>query len=183
MIYSLYFLDKQNHTHVTNLTFPQVNELLTAEQVSSTSQSKNLETSYWFNSKSLVEEWTELDDFPSSEDLSVFLADLDAIAITKFHPSLRTPCSKDSLLTKFSDTHGGTSFTLRSNDLMTSKTFKDVLCNASETAESDNISCHDFLPSEDLYAVLADMKLGCDSCKPRSQSFIEQMYLYKTRGR
>ena len=130
-----------------------------------------------------MEEWTELDDFPSSEDLSVFLADLDATAITKFHPSLRTPYSKDSLLTKFSDTHGGTSFTLRSNDLMTSKTFKDVLCNASQTAESDSISFNDFLSSEDLYAVLADMKLGCDSRKPRSQSFIEQMYLYKTRDR
>ena len=121
IIYSSYFLDKENHTHVTNLTFPQVDELLTAEQVSSTSQSKNLEISYRFNCKSLVEEWTELDDFPSSDDLSVFLADLDAIAITKFHPSLRTPCTKDSLLKKFSDTHGRTSFTLRSNDLMTSK--------------------------------------------------------------
>ena len=113
---------------MTNLTFPQVNELLKAEQVSSTSPSKNLETSYRFNCKSLVEEWTELDDFPSSEDLSVFLADLDAIAITKFHPSLRTRCTKDSLLTKFSDTHGGTSFTLRSNDLMTSKTLILKMC-------------------------------------------------------
>ena len=102
MICSSYFLDKQNHTHVTNLPFPQVNELLTAEQVSSTSQSKNLETSYRFNRKSLVEEWSELDDFPSSEDLSMFLADLDAIAIRKFDPSLRTPCTKDSLLMKFS---------------------------------------------------------------------------------
>ena len=154
MICSSYFLDKQNHTHVTNLPFPQVNELLTAEQVSSTSQSKNLETSYRFNRKSLVEEWSELDDFPSSEDLSIFLADLDAIAIRKFDPSLRTPCTKDSLLTKFSETQGGTSFTLRSNDLMTSETFKDVLCNASQTAESDSISCNDFLPSDDLYAVL-----------------------------
>ena len=160
-----------------------MDELLTAEQVSSTSQSKNLETSYWFNCKSLVEEWTDLDDFPSSEDLSVFLADLDAIAIRTFDPSLHTPCTKDSLLTKFSVTQGGTSLTLRSNDSMTSKTFKDVLCNASQTAESDGISWNDFLPSEDLYAVLADMKLGCDSRKPRSQSFIEQMYLYKTRGR
>ena len=124
-----------------------------------------------------------MDDFPSSEDLSIFLADLDAIAITKFHPSQRTPCTKDSLSTKFSVTQGGTSLTLRSNDSMTSKTFKDVLCNASQTAESDGISWNDFLPSEDLYAVLADMKLGCDSRKPRSQSFIEQMYLYKTRGR
>ena len=96
MICSSYFLDKETHTHVTNLTFPQVDELLTAEQVSSTSKSKNLETSYWFNCKSLVEEWTELDDFPSSEDFSVFLADLDAIVIRKFDSSLLTPCTKDS---------------------------------------------------------------------------------------
>ena len=124
-----------------------------------------------------------MDDFPSSEDLSVFLADLDAIAIRKFDPSLHTPCTKVSLLTIFSVTQGGTSLTLRSNVSLTSKTFKDVLCNASKTAESDGISWNDFLPSEDLYAVLDDMKLGCDSRKPRSQSFIEQMYLYKTRGR
>ena len=165
MICSSYFLDKETHTHVTNLTFPQVDELLTAEQVSSTSKSKNLETSYWFNCKSLVEEWTELDDFPSSEDLSVFLADLDTIAITKFHPSLHTPCTKDSLVTKLSETQGGTSLTLRSNDLMTSETFKDVLCNVSQTAESD-----DFLPSEDLYAVLADMELGCDNIPVKMSS-------------
>ena len=170
MICSSYFLDKQNHTHVTKLTFPPVNELLTAEQVSSTSQSKNLETSYRFNCKSLVEEWSELDDFPSSEDLSIFLADLDAIAIRKFDPSLRTPCTKDSLLTKFSETQGGTSFTLRSNDLMTSETFKDVLCNVSQTTESDSISCNDFLPSEDLHAVLADMELGCDSIPVKMSS-------------
>ena len=165
MICSSYFLDKETHTHVTNLIFPQVDVLLTAEQVSSTSKRKNLETSYWFNCKSLVEEWTELDDFPSSEDLSVFLADLDTIAITKFHPSLRTPCTKDSLLTKLSETQGGTSLTLRSNDLMMSQTFKDVLCNVSQTAESD-----DFLPSEDLYAVLADMELGCDNIPVKMSS-------------
>ena len=165
MICSSYFLDKETHTHVTNLTFPQVDELLTAEQVSSTSKSKNLETSYWFKCQSLVEEWTELDDFPSSEDLSVFLADLDTIAITKFHPSLRTPCTKDSLLTKLSETQGGTSLTLRSNDLMTSETFRDVLCNVSQTTESD-----DFLPSEDLYAVLADMELGCDNIPVKMSS-------------
>ena len=157
MIYSSYFLDKENDTHVTNLTFPQVNELLTDEQVSSTSQSKNLETSYLFICKSLVEEWTELDDFPSSEDLSVFLSDFNAIVIRTFDPSLRTPCTKDSLVTKFSVTQGGTSLTLRSNDSMTSKTFKDVLCNVSQTAESDSMSCNDFLSSEDLYAVPVKM--------------------------
>ena len=108
MIYSSYFLDNENHTHVTNLTFPQVDDLLTAEQVTSTSQRENLETSYLFKCKSLVEEWTELDDFPSSADLSVFLADLDAITIRKCDPSLRTPCNKDSLLTRFSVTQGGT---------------------------------------------------------------------------
>ena len=148
----------------------RVNELVTAEQVSSTSKSKNLETSYWFNCKSLVEEWTELDDFPSSENLSVFLAELDAIAIRKFDPSLRTPCTKDSLSTKFSGTQGGTSLTLRSNDSMMSKTFKDMLCNLSQTAESDIISCNDFLPSEDLYAVLAVMQLGCDNIPVKMSS-------------
>ena len=100
---------------------------------------------------------------PIFEDLSVFLADLDAIAIRKFDPSLHTTCTKDSLLTKFSVTQGGTLFTMWSNDLMTSKTFKDVLCNLSQTAESGSISCNDFLPSEDLYAVLADIELGCDN--------------------
>ena len=102
-----------------------------------------------------------MDIFPSSEDLGVFLADLGAIR--KFHPSLLTPCTKDSLLTKFSVTQGGTSLTLRSNNSMTSKTFKDVLCNVSQAAESDSLSCNNFLPSEDLYAVLADIELGCDN--------------------
>ena len=76
---------------------------------------------------------------------------------------------------------------------MTSETFKDVLCKVSQSAENDSISYNDFLPSEDLYAVLADMELGCDnintsenaiaSLKPQSQSFPEQMFLHKTRGR
>ena len=83
--------------------------------------------------------------------------------IRKVDPSLLTPCTKDSLLTKFSVTQGGTSLTLRSNNSVTSKTFKDVQCNVSQAAESDNISCNDFLPSEDLHAVLADMELGCDN--------------------
>ena len=116
-----------------------------------------------------------MDDLTSSEDLSVFLADLDAIAIRKFDPSLHTPCTKDSLLTKLSVTQGGISLTLTSNNSMTSKTFKDVLCNASQRAKSDGIiSWNDFLPSEDLYAVLADMKLGYDSRKPRSQSLLSR---------
>lgn len=126
--------------------------------MSSTSQSKNLDTSYWLNCESLVDEWTELDDFPSSEDLSAFLADLDAIAIGKIDPSLRTPSTKDGHLAQFSVTQGRITSTLRQNDMMTSTTFKDELSNLSQTTvERDNIS------SEDLYAVLVDSELGCDN--------------------
>ena len=66
-------------------------------------------------------------------------------------------------------TQGGTSLTLRLNDSMTS-TFKDMLCNLSQTAEIDSISCNDFLPSEDQYVVLADMELECDNIPVKMSS-------------
>ena len=97
-------------------------------------------------------EWTEYDDFPSSEDLSAFLADLklDALNNTKEQSQLIIN-SKKSCVTSEEKTPG---------EIVTSQnvSFSDVVYGF---VQEDYTEFTDFPSSEDLHAFLADTELDC----------------------
>ena len=97
-------------------------------------------------------EWTEYDDFPSSEDLSAFLADLklDALNKTKEQSQLIIN-SKKSCVTSEEKTPG---------EIVTSQnvSFSDVVYGF---VQEDYTEFTDFPSSEDLHAFLADTELDC----------------------
>ena len=97
-------------------------------------------------------EWTEYDDFPSSEDLSAFLADLklDALNKTKEQSQLIIN-SKKSCVTSEEKTPG---------EMVTSQnvSFSDVVYGF---VQDDYTEFTDFPSSEDLHAFLADTELDC----------------------
>ena len=97
-------------------------------------------------------EWTEYDDFPSSEDLSAFLADLklDALNKTKEQSQLIIN-SKRSCVTSEEKTP---------SEMVTSQnvSFSDVVYGF---VQDDYTEFTDFPSSEDLHAFLADTELDC----------------------
>ena len=134
---------------------------------------KELQTSY---------EWPDFDDFPSSEDLSAFLADLEKEDISKeAGQCLPTQHSKPRNSPRLSVTSDGmTSHVMTSNmvtscvktlgemtsDLMTSNiaTLKEVAYRLSQTPIKEGCTeLTDFPSSEDSDAFLADMELDCEN--------------------
>ena len=129
---------------------------------------KELQTSY---------EWSDLDDFPSSEDLSAFLADLEKEDISKeAGQCLPTQHSKPRNSPRLSVTSDGmTSHLMTSNmvtlcemtsDSTTSNiaTLKEVVYRLSQTPIKEGCTELTDLPSsEDLDAFLADMELDCEN--------------------
>ena len=134
---------------------------------------KELQTSY---------EWPEFDDFPSSEDLSAFLADLEKDDISKEAgqclPTQHSKSRNSPPLSVISD--GMTSHAMTSNmvtscvktlgemtsDLMTSNiaTLKEVVYRLSQTPIKEGCTeLTNFPSSEDLDAFLADMELDCEN--------------------
>ena len=100
--------------------------------------------------------WTEYDDFPSSEDLSAFLADLERDALSRQDeqtlPTLNSVKPNDPLPSV-------------TTDAMTTEitTLKDVVCEMSRTSKAEDFTeFTDFPSSEDLDAFLADMELDCE---------------------
>ena len=111
-------------------------------------------------------EWTEYDDFPSSEDLSAFLADLELDTINK--PKEQ---SQPIINSKIS-TRPKPCVTLEektSCEIVTSQTvsFSDVVYGI---VQEDYTDLTDFLSSEDLDAFLADMELDCESILQKTPS-------------
>ena len=111
-------------------------------------------------------EWTEYDDFPSSEDLSAFLADLELDAINKTkeqsQPIINTkmstrpkPCVKSEGKTP--------------GKMVTSQSvsFSDVVYGF---VQDDYTEFTDFPSSEDLDAFLADMELDCENILQKTPS-------------
>ena len=100
-------------------------------------------------------EWTEYDDFPSSGDLSAFLADLELDAINKTKEQ-----SQPIINSKISTRPKAcvTSEEKTPDEMVTSQTvsFSDVVCGF---AQEDYTEFTDFPSSEDLDAFLADMEL------------------------
>ena len=104
-------------------------------------------------------EWTEYDDFPSSEDLSAFLADLELDTINK--PKEQ---SQPIINSKIS-TRPKPCVTLEektSCEIVTSQTvsLSDVVYGI---VQEDYTDLTDFPSSEDLDAFLADMELDCEN--------------------
>ena len=103
-------------------------------------------------------EWTEY-EFPSSEDLSAFLADLELDALNKtkeqFQPSINSKISSGpkSCVTSEEKTR---------DEIVTSQTvtFSDVVYGF---VQEDYTEFTDFPSSEDLDAFLADMELDCET--------------------
>ena len=100
-------------------------------------------------------EWTEYDDFPSLEDLSAFLADLelDAVNKTKEESQPITNSTRPKpCVTSEEETPG---------EIVTSQTvsFSDV---AYGFVQEDYTEFTDFPSSEDLDAFLVDMDLDCE---------------------
>ena len=103
-------------------------------------------------------EWTEY-EFPSSEDLSAFLADLELDALNKtkeqFQPSINSKISSGpkSCVTSEEKTR---------DEIVTSQTvsFSDVVYGF---VQEDYTEFNDFPSSEDLDAFLADMELDCET--------------------
>ena len=97
-------------------------------------------------------EWTEYDDFPSSEDFSAFLAHLklDALNKTKEQSQLIIN-SKKLCVTSEEKTPG---------EIVTSQnvSFSDVVYGF---VQEDYTEFTDFPSSEDLHAFLADTELDC----------------------
>ena len=111
-------------------------------------------------------EWTEYDDFPSSEDLSAFLADLELDTINKTkeqsQPIINTkmstrpkPCVKSEGKTP--------------GKMVTSQSvsFSDVVYGF---VQDDYTEFTDFPSSEDLDAFLADMELDCENILQKTPS-------------
>ena len=104
-------------------------------------------------------EWTEYDDFPSSEDLSAFLADLELDTINKAKEQ-----SQPIINSKIS-TRPKPCVTLEektSCEIVTSQTvsLSDVVYGI---VQEDYTDLTDFPSSEDLDAFLADMELDCEN--------------------
>ena len=97
-------------------------------------------------------EWTEYDDFPSSEDLSAFLADLEV--------DLEQPIINSKMSTRPKPCV--TSEEKRPGEMVTSQTvsFSDVVYGF---IQEDYTEFTDFPSSEDLDAFLADMELDCEN--------------------
>ena len=104
-------------------------------------------------------EWTEYDDFPSSEDLSAFLADLEMDAINKTKEQSQAIInSKTSCVTSEEKTP---------DEMVTSQTvsFSDVVYGF---VQEDYTEFTDFPSSEDLDAFLADMELDCETISQKT---------------
>lgn len=96
-----------------------------------------------FTEQHFSHEWTEYDDFPSSEDLSAFLADVERDAFGKEDgqtiPSLHSTTTE-------------------------SATLKDVMCEMTRASNAEDFTeFTDFPSSEDLDAFLADIELDCEN--------------------
>ena len=103
--------------------------------------------------QNLSDAWAEYDDFPSSDDLSAFLADLEKDALSREErqrlPTLHSVERNVPLPSVTSDAMPTESATL-----------KDVLCEISRTSKAEDFTAFtDFPSSEDLDAFLADMEL------------------------
>ena len=104
-------------------------------------------------------EWTEYDDFPSSEDLSAFLADLELDTINK------TKEQSQPIINSKISTRPKPCVTLEektSCEIVTSQTvsLSDVVYGI---VQEDYTDLTDFPSSEDLDAFLADMELDCEN--------------------
>ena len=96
-------------------------------------------------------EWTEYDDFPSSQDLGAFLPDLEMDAINKRKEQSQAIInSKKSCVTS------------EENEMVTSQTvsFSDVVYGI---VQEDYTEFTDFPSSEDLDVFLAEMELDCEN--------------------
>ena len=100
-------------------------------------------------------EWTEYDDFPSSEDLSAFLADLELDTINKPKEQSQ-PIINSKISTRPKPCV--TSEEKTPDEMVTSQTvsFSDVVYGF---VQEDYTEFTDFPSSEDLDAFLADMEL------------------------
>ena len=147
-------------------------------------ESGQLNTNFFDDCKELQSsyEWPDFDDFPSSEDLSAFLADLEKDDISKeAGECLPIQHSKPRNSPRVSVTSDGmTSHVMTSNmvtsrvktlgemtsDLMTSNiaTLKEVVYRLSQTPIKEGCTeLTDFPSSEDLEAFVADMELDCEN--------------------
>lgn len=125
----------------------------------------------------LSQKWEEYDDFPSSEDLSAFLADLERDALNK-EVSYTDPTQRgrgrsgyEIVPTLHSEKGNGPPPSVTS-DAMTSEvvTLQEVVCEMSQTSNmEDYTEFTDFPSSEDLDAFLADMEFDCEN-KPMRKS-------------
>ena len=104
-------------------------------------------------------EWTEYDDFPSSEDLSAFLADLELDAINKTKEQSQ-PIINSKMSTRPKPCM--TSEEKTPDEMVTSQTvsLSDVVYGF---VPEDYTEFTDFPSSEDLDAFLADMELDCEN--------------------
>ena len=102
-------------------------------------------------------EWTEYDDFPSSEDLSAFLADLELDTINKTKEQSQ-PIINSKISTRPKPCV--TSEEKTPDEMLTSQTvnFGDVVYGF---VQEDYTEFTDFPSSDDLDAFLADMELDC----------------------
>lgn len=98
--------------------------------------------------------WTEYDDFPSSEDLSAFLADLEMEEGREDGHAFPTP--------QYEICHDRPASVPPHEKATEITTLKDV-CEMSRTSKADDFTeFTDFPSSEDLDAFLADMELDCE---------------------
>ena len=109
----------------------------------SKSGERNTHTVGDFTEQHFSHEWTAYDDFPSSEDLSAFLADLEKDALGK--EDGQTIPSPHSMTTEIA-------------------TLKDVVCEMTHASNAEDFTDFtDFPSSEDLDAFLADMELDYEN--------------------
>ena len=109
---------------------------------------RNTETVDGFTEEYFLHEWAEYDDFPSSEDLSVFLADLEWDALGK--EDRQTIPSLHSMATQIA-------------------ALKDVVSEMTRASNAEDFTeLSDFPSSEDLDAFLADMELDCENIPMRT---------------
>lgn len=107
----------------------------------------NAETVDDFTEQYFLHEWAEYDDFPSSEDLSAFLADLEWDALGK--EGGQTIPSLHSMATEIA-------------------ALKDVVSEMTGASNAEDFTeLSDFPSSEDLDAFLADMELDCENIPMR----------------
>ncbi|XP_068701542.1 uncharacterized protein [Montipora foliosa] len=170
--------DEGNHTALINATVPHLNEILTPDHVSSGQQENAKVDEDLIESQAQAEEWVEWDDFPSSEDLSAFLADLESDDRSgKIGQYMVTSGSKSCPITQPPEAQDGvtsqslTPENVTSDETRTSifATFKEVLFKLSKTpVQNDQTTYADFLSSDDLNAFLADMDFDCDNTQVKN---------------